>query len=162
MIKFNRGVTLLEVVIAAFVLAIAFLPILRVVNFGSVSTVKIGNYAKASKLAQELIEECKHVPFKVYQKEYEKLGSGESFPVNPQFYKNTSKSMEEFFDEKKGFVKDFDCKAELKAKKNAMNQIVEIWFNVEILWREKGKADDKRFAERRVRAGNAYFNADSI
>ena len=64
----KRAATLIEVVIAILILACAFFPILRVVDYGSVSTAKIGNYAKATRLAQELIEECKHVPFSLWKK----------------------------------------------------------------------------------------------
>ena len=45
------GVTLLEIVIAAAILAIAFIPILRLVDFGAVSTTKV-HVAKAARLAQ--------------------------------------------------------------------------------------------------------------
>lgn len=162
--KFRRkyGVTLLEIVIAAFILAIAFIPILRVVDFGATSTAKIGHYAKATRLAQELIEECKHVPFKVYQREYEELASGESFTVHPQYYKETNKSIEAFFEENKDTMKDYGCIANLKAKKNKLEQITEVWFEVEIFWRDKGSKDDETFGRRLVRAGNAYYNAEAM
>jgi dissimilatory sulfite reductase (desulfoviridin) alpha/beta subunit len=158
----SRGVSLLEIVIAAFILAIAFIPILRMVDFGSVATAKVGHYAKATRLAQELIEECKHVPFKVYQKHYSALASGDSFTVHPQFYKETAKSIEAFFEENKDTMKDYGCNANLKAKKNDLEQIVEVWFEVEIFWREMGKKDDERFGRRIVRAGNSYYNAEAM
>jgi len=160
--KLKRGLTLLEIVISASILAIAFIPILRLVDFGSVSTAKIGHYGKATRLAQELIEECKHVPFKVYQKHYSDLASGNSFDVHPQFYKETAKSIESFFEESKDSLKDYGCKATLKAKKNDLDQIVEVWFEVEIFWRDKGKKEDERFGLRVVRAGNAYYNSEAI
>ncbi|MDD3148560.1 MAG: hypothetical protein PHD82_14800 [Candidatus Riflebacteria bacterium] len=156
------GATLIEIVIAAFILAVAFIPILRLVDFGSVSTAKTGHYAKATRLAQELVEECKHVPFKVYQKHYSDLASGNSFDVHPQFYKETAKSIETFFTENKDSLKDYGCTATLKAKKNDLDQIVEVWFEVEIFWRDKGKKEDERFGRRVVRAGNSYYNSEAI
>jgi prepilin-type N-terminal cleavage/methylation domain-containing protein len=158
----NRGVTLLEILIAAFILAIAFIPILRTVDYGTTSTAKVGHYAKATRLAQELIEECKHVPFKVYQKHYSDLASGDSFTVHPQFYKETSKSIEAFFEENSDTMKDYGCEANLTARKNDLDQITEVWFEVEIFWRDKGTKDDERFGRRVVRAGNAYYNAEAI
>jgi len=158
----RHGVTLLEIVIAAFILAVAFIPILRLVDFGSASTAKVGHYAKATRLAQELIEECKHVPFNVYQKHYSDLASGNTFDVHPQFYKETAKSIESFFAENIDSIKDYGCSATLKAKKNDLDQIVEVWFEVEIFWRDKGKKEDERFGRRVVRAGNAYFNSEAI
>ncbi|GAB4269716.1 MAG: hypothetical protein Kow0029_05920 [Candidatus Rifleibacteriota bacterium] len=160
--KRKSGVSLLEIVISAFILAVALIPILRLVDFGSVSTAKVGHYAKATRLAQELIEECKHVPFKVYQKHYADLASGESFTVHPQFYKETAKSIEAFFEENKDTMKDYGCNANLKAKKNDLDQISEVWFEVEIFWRDKGKKEDERFGRRIVRAGNAYYNAEAM
>lgn len=156
------GATLLEIVIAAFILAIAFIPILRLVDFGSVSTAKTGHYAKATRLAQELIEECKHVPFKVYQKNYNDLASGNTFDIHPQFYKETAKSIESFFTENIDSLKDYGCTATLKAKKNDLDQIVEVWFEVEIFWRDKGLKEDERAGRRVVRAGNAYYNSEAI
>ncbi len=158
----KKGATLLEIVIAAFILAVAFIPILRLVDFGSTSTAKVGHYAKATRLAQELIEECKHVPFKVYQKHYSDLASGNSFDVHPQFYKETAKSIESFFKENIDAMKDYGCTATLKAKKNDLDQIVEVWFEVEIFWRDKGTKEDERFGRRVVRAGNAYYNSEAI
>ncbi len=158
----RTGVTLLEIVIAAFVLAIAFIPILRLVDFGAVSTSKLGHHAKATKLVQELIEECKHVPFKVYQRHYQDLASGNTFDVHPQFYKETGKSIEAFFEENKDFMKDYGCKAFLKAKKNDLEQIVEVWFEVEIFWRDRGGKDNEDSPLRAVRCGNAYYNSEAI
>ncbi len=158
----RKGLTLLEIVISALIMAIGFIPILRLVNFGSAATAKVGHYAKATRLAQELIEECKHVPFKVYQRQYADLASGDSFEVHPQFYKETAKSIESFFEENNDTMKDYGVTANLKVKKNSIEQIVEIWFEVEIFWRDKGTKDDERFGRRIVRAGNAYYNSEAI
>ncbi len=160
--KRKSGTTLVEIVIAALILAVAFIPILKLVDFGSVSTAKIGHYAKATRLAQELIEECKHVPFKTYQRQYEGLGSGESFTINEEYYKETKKSIDSFLTESKDKLKDFTCSANLKAKKNDLNQIVELWFEVVISWRDLGAHDNANQAERTIKVGNAYFNAESM
>ncbi|MFZ2960019.1 MAG: hypothetical protein WA705_24320 [Candidatus Ozemobacteraceae bacterium] len=158
------GWTVLEVVISAVILACAFLPILRLMDFGSVSTAKINNYSKAARLAQELIEECKHVPFKVYQTNpnYAGLADGESFDIQPDYYQKTKKSIEEFMAANKQALKDFGYTAKLKIKKNPLNQIKEIWFEVEINWRDRGKKDEVNQPQRRVRAGNAMYNSEAI
>lgn len=158
----KHGATLIEIVIAIFILAIAFLPILRVVDYGSVNTAKIGHYAKATRLAQELIEECKHVPFKIYQKQYEQLGDDEKFIINEQFYKETLKSIEAFKTESKDKLKEFACDANLRVKRNDLKQIVEIWFTVEMTWRDRGPANNEKPAQRKVRVGNAYFNPEVL
>ncbi|MBQ2593388.1 MAG: prepilin-type N-terminal cleavage/methylation domain-containing protein [Candidatus Riflebacteria bacterium] len=160
--KFIKGATLIEVVIAIFILACAFLPVLRVVDYGSVSTAKIGHYAKATRLAQELIEECKHVPFKVYQKTYSDLGQGQSFDIHPQFYKETQANIEKFITDSKDSLKDFECKATLRANKNDLDQIVEVWFEVEISWYDIGKISDQKGEKRSIKIGNAYFNSEVL
>jgi hypothetical protein len=158
----KKGLSLLEIVISAFIIAVAFIPIIRTVDYGATSTAKIGHYAKATRLAQELIEECKHVPFKVYQRHYTDLTTGESFTVHPQFYKETSKSIETFFEENSDTMKDYGCEANLTVRKNDLDQIIEVWFEVEIFWRDKGTKDDERFGRRVVRAANAYYNSEAI
>lgn len=62
MINKRFGVTLLEVVIAAAILAIAFIPIVNLLSSSATTTVKVGNYAKASDLLAKFMEEVKHVP----------------------------------------------------------------------------------------------------
>ena len=157
----REGATLIEIVIAVMIMACSFLPILRVVAYGSVNTSKVSNYSKATRLAQELIEECKHVPFKVYQKQYSDLGQGEKFSVNPQFYKETQASIEKFKSESKDVLKEFTCTADVTVKKNELNQINELWFEVEMVWKDLGNLDNSVSAERKVRAGNAYFNTEA-
>ena len=90
---FNRknGATLVEIVMAILILACAFIPILRLVDYGSVNTAKIGNYARATRLAQELIEECKHIPFKAYKDTYGDLDDGAEFEVKKTFIKKQKK-----------------------------------------------------------------------
>lgn len=161
-LKKRSAATLIEVVIAIFILAIAFLPIMRVVDYGSTSTTKIGHYAKATRLAQDLIEECKHVPFKVYQTTYGELAEGQSFIINEEFYKDTKKSIDDFREESKDKLKEFDCQANLKVKKNDLQQICEIWFEVEIGWYDLGKIGDEKGTKRTVKVGNAYFNSEVL
>ncbi|MBF0548208.1 MAG: prepilin-type N-terminal cleavage/methylation domain-containing protein [Candidatus Riflebacteria bacterium] len=162
--KTNTGVTLMEVLIASVIIALAFIPILRLIDFGSVSTVKVNTYSKGARLAQELIEECKHVPFKVYQNNpnYKNLPDGVYEIVQPDYYKKTQKSIDEFMDQNKQSLKDFGFDAKLKVKRNSLNQIKEIWFEVEIKWRERGKKDNVDQPELRARAGNAIYNSEAM
>ncbi|MBF0407043.1 MAG: hypothetical protein HQM10_06805 [Candidatus Riflebacteria bacterium] len=160
----KSAMSLLEVVLAAVIICLAFLPILRVVDFGSVSTVKVNTYSKAARLAQELIEECKHVPFKVYQNNpnYKNLADNVYEIVQQDYYRKTMKSIEEFMEQNKQSLKDFGYDARLKVKRNNLNQIKEIWFEVEIKWRERGKKDEIAQQELRVRAGNAMYNSEAM
>lgn len=158
----RRGVTLLEIVISALILAVAFIPILRVVTTGSTSTVKIGNYAKAANLARQLIEECKHVPFKEIQSDYKDLADGKSFEIKQEYYAETLKNLEKFREDNKSAMKDFDLNADLKVRMSEYNQIKEAWLSVEISWFDKGKIEGNKLTKRIVRAGSAYYNPEAI
>lgn len=160
--KNRQGTTLIEIVMAILILACAFIPILRLVDYGSVNTAKIGNYARATRLAQELIEECKHVPFKIYEKDYEGIKEGENEPVKNDYYAETSKNIEKFKEDSKDSLKEFDCKAELRVYKNSYEQISEIWYEVEISWYDMGGLADKKGEKRVVKVGNAYHNPEAI
>lgn len=159
----KNAVSLLEVLIAAFILGVAFIPILKVVDFGSVSTSKLGVYAKATRLAQQLIEEARHVPFRTYQKFYTGLVDGTSFPVAQDFYPETAKSIEEFFKENRDIMKDYGCDANLKSLTNKYGQISEVWFEVEIYWKDIGEKGDKSSPQQRtVRLASAYHNTEAL
>ncbi|MBF0499703.1 MAG: hypothetical protein HQM09_06200 [Candidatus Riflebacteria bacterium] len=52
--------------------------------------------------------------------------------------------------------------AKLKLKRTPLNQIREIWFEVEINWRDRGKKDEANQPQRRVRAGSAVYNSEAM
>ena len=161
----RKGATLIEIVVAILILACAFIPILKVVDYGSVNTTKIGNYARASRLAQQLIEECKHIPFKAYKNTYGDLADGEEFDVNEDFYKETKKSIEAFMKEEAKNSKEFflDVKPKLKVYKNEpYNQIVEVWFFVEMTFFDMGNKSNGKGEKRTIRVSNAYHNPEAI
>ncbi|MBI3038298.1 hypothetical protein HYY75_04480 [bacterium] len=135
----KSGVTLLEIVIASAIIVIAFIPIMTLISTGSKSTAKSGNLSKATRLVQELIEECRHVSFKEY-------------PL---------KSIDEFRDLNKKSLKDFLFSANLRFCKNDLKQIKEVWLEAEIQWRDIGRTDGENTANnelRVVRAGNGICN----
>lgn len=168
-IKNRKASSLIEVVIAILILACAFFPILRVVDYGSVSTAKIGNYAKATRLAQELIEECKHVPFSQWKKFHVPENPEPNLvidfdTINEDFYKGTKKSIDEFFnsEETKDKIKEFTCEAKAKIFLNEYKQIYEIWIQVEISWYDMGKISDAKGEKRIVKVSNSYHNPEAI
>ncbi len=161
----KTGTSLIEIVIAMLIIACSFLPILRIVDYGSVSTTKVGHYSKATRLAQDLIEECKHVPFKVYQVNYDGLETDQSFDIHPEYYKDTKESIEAFKkdEEKKDKIKEFAYKASLRPKRDPITkQIIEIWFEVEMNWYDKGQYENNKGEKRTIKVGNAYYNAESL
>lgn len=152
--------TLIEILIAAVILAMAFLPVLRVVSFGGVSTVKTTTTSKATRLAQELIEEAKHVPFSIYQRECPTLDQGAPLPIPEAFYEKTMKNIDEFKNDKN--LKSFEHTATLQGMKNDVGQVTELWFEVEVRWQERGADSGKLQEPRKVRAGNCLFNPEAM
>jgi len=155
----TKGLTLIEILIAVAIITMAFFPIMSTVQFGNKSTVKINNYSKATHIAQGLIEECKHVPVKIYQETptYKDLLEGNWELVSEDFYPKSKKEFEAFQSE----IKSLTYKPELKIIRNPENndQIKEIWIRVQITWKEGDGTTDQK--PREVWVGNAIHNPES-
>lgn len=162
----RRGITLLEILIAAAIMAVAFIPLTRLVGFGTTSQTKTSNLSRATRLAQELIEECKHVPVSTYGE----VATYKAAPALPaqkmdimeDLYPKTKASIAEFVAQNAKSIKDFKVTAQLQLVKTGLNQIKEIWFFVEIEWVDKGTIDQGNPTRRMVRAGNALFNPEAM
>ncbi|MBU1109697.1 MAG: hypothetical protein KKB51_23655 [Candidatus Riflebacteria bacterium] len=151
-----KGWSLVEVLIAVAVIVIAFIPLVNMITSSAVSTVKIGNYAKASGLLVKFLEEVKHVPFSRYQLNYEQLQGGEPIPVPVEFYEDTLASIKEMKQDK-----EFWLETTMKATKNDFGQLVEIAFKAEIFWRERGNRDETGEPERSLRDFALIFNPET-
>ncbi len=150
----SKGVTLLEILIACFIVAMAFIPILSTIQYGNKSTVKINNYSVVAKLAQGLVEECKHIPFRLYSADYAQLGKDEWFDVNQQYYPKTKEAIEELGKT----LKSLEWTAKLKVIKSG-DIIREVWINITATWKEgDGTTSEK---PRELRLGNAIRNPDA-
>lgn len=154
--KAIRGFTLVEVMVAVAVIVVAFIPLVNMVSSNAVSTVKVGNYAKASGLLTKFLEEVKHVPFSRYQKNYDQLKSGEAVEVPVEFYPDTIVSIEEMQKDK-----EFWLEASMQASKNDFAQLVEISFKATIFWRERGKRSETSEPERSLRDFALIFNPET-
>jgi len=154
--KRSRGWSLLEVLVAVAIIVIAFIPLVNMVSSNAVSTVKVGNYAKASGLLTKLLEEVKHVPFSRYQQNYDQLQGGEPVAVPVEFYPDTLASIEEMKADK-----EFWLEATMQASKNDFGQLVEISFKAEIFWRERGNRDATSEPERSLRDFALIFNPET-
>lgn len=151
----RQGLSTLEIMIGVLIIAIAFLPAFRVIQYGSKATVKVNNYSKVARLAQRLVEECKHVPFKIYLKDYQEMGSGDTFVVNQNYYPKTLEAIEEFTNE----LKNLKVEADLTVKKEPDNRISEVWIRVKATWKE-GDGTTQGDINRELRLGNAIRNPD--
>ncbi len=151
----RQGLSMLEIMIGIFIIAVAFFPAFRVIQYGSKATVKVNNYSKVARLAQGLIEECRHVPFKIYVNDYQEMGGGETFVVNQNYYPKTLEAIEQFREE----LKNLQIEAELTVKKEPDDRISEIWIRVKANWKE-GDGTTQGDKVRELRLGNAIRNPD--
>lgn len=138
-----RGLTMVEVLVAIAIIVIAFVPLVNLISSNAVTTVKVGNYAKASGLLTKFMEEVKHIPIKKFQEDAPDIMNGNPIDVPVAFYPDTIASLEEMKKEK-----EFWLKASMKAAKNEVGQLVEIAISAEVLWHERG---DKTAANEPVR-----------
>ncbi len=152
----KKAITLVEVLIAVAIIVIAFIPLVNLVSSNAVSTVKVGNYAKASALMTKFLEEVKHTPFSEFQKDYETLKSGEKIAVPEKYFPDTLASLNELKKDK-----EFWIEASMKAASNDFNQLVEIAFNAEIFWKERGEKSQENEPTRSVRDYALVFNPEA-
>ena len=152
----KKGLTLVEVLVAVAVIVIAFIPIVNLVSSNAVSTVKVGNYAKASALMTKFLEEVKHVPFSIYQEQYDELQAGTPVPVPVKYYPDTLASIEEMKKDK-----EFWIEATMKASKNDYSQLVEIAFSTELYWHERGDKSQTNEAKRSLKDYALIFNPEA-
>lgn len=150
--KIQLGISLLEIVIAVVIVALAFIPILYAIQYGNKSTVRINNYAEVAKLAQGLIEECKHVPFKKIKEDYSALAANQWEIINPNYYPKTIQRLESL----KNLIKNLEFNAELKVLKKD-DIISEVWIRIYAKWLE---GDTMNKVVRELRLANAISNPD--
>jgi Tfp pilus assembly protein PilV len=152
----NKGWSLIEVLIAVGIIVLAFIPLVQLVSSNSVTTVKVGNYSKASGLLTKFMEEVKHVPIAKYQEECPELFSGNEIPVPEKFYPDTQASLAQLKDDK-----EFWLENSMKASTNDFGQLVEIAFTCEIKWHEKGNKTATSQAERNLKDYALIFNPEA-
>ncbi len=151
-----RGWSLVEVMVAVAIIVIAFIPLVNLISSNAVSTVKVGNYARASALLSKFLEEVKHVPIKKYQEEIPELMAGNTIEVPVKFYPDTLASIEELKKEK-----EFWLKTSMKASKNEYEQLVEIAVSAEVQWHERGDKTAGNEPVRNLRDFALIFNPET-
>lgn len=158
MIKFRRsiGATLIEIVLSVLIVGIAFLAIFSVIQFGSKSTVKINNYSKAFRLAQEFIEEFKHLPIGYFLNDNDIVSAESWFECNKDKYcPKTRKSIDEFKNELKSLM----FYPEVKVVKNSTGSVKFILIRVQVDWKEGDGTTNVK--PRQIRLANAIYNPAS-
>ena len=158
--KNKKGFTVVEVVVAAFILAVAFIAIGKVISSSSTNSVKVANKAKAADLMAKLMEEIKHIPIKVYEEKMPDLfTSTENVKLPEEFYQDVTKDLNELKDsgDKEFWFSEVSAKAEC----NDYKQIIELHISCQIDWREKGGQKDTSQREQSLRDYAVIFNSEA-
>ncbi len=151
--KGSRGLTLLEILISAAIIGVSFLGILSAVQFGNKSTVKISNYSKALRIAQEFIEEFKHNPLTAFLKDPDVLNAEDWFEANIAKYCPKTKTNVEGF---KAELKSLAFDPQIKVVKS--NGVVrDILLRVNVDWKE-GDGTTEGNKNRQIRLVNSLHN----
>ncbi|RCK79035.1 MAG: hypothetical protein OZSIB_0377 [Candidatus Ozemobacter sibiricus] len=152
------GFTLVEIMVAVAIVAIAFIPILGLITTDYTLATKTVNQSKGGALVSKLIEEVKHVPFATYQKECPELLQEKPLPIPEKYYPETSASLLAL---KQAADREYWLEATMQGAKNEAGQLVEIYFQAEIRWRDRGGRETTTQEERRLRAAALIFNPET-
>lgn len=153
----KKGITLVEIVVAAAILALAFIPVVNLISRSATSTVKVGNYAKASDLLAKLMEELTYHPMGLYEEKLPKLLDGSEVQIGEEFYSQTVKNLQELAKDDK----EFWVEAKAKAETNKHKQIVELGIYAQISWNERGQKTATGEPERSLRDYSLIFNSEA-
>jgi hypothetical protein len=151
------GVTLIEILISVVIVAFAFLAILGVIQFGNKSTVKVNNYSKAFRLAQEFIEECKHHPIGKFLADENIVGADNWFDeINmPVYCPKSKKAIEDF----QGELKNLEFKPAVKVVRDGGGIVKFILLRVAVTWHEGDGTTALK--PRQIHLANAIYNPAS-
>ncbi len=154
----RAGFTIVEIMVAVAIVVIAFFPLLTLITSDYTLATKTSNQSKAAAVINKLIEEVKHVPFTTWLKECPALAEGKAIPIPEKYYSETSASILEL---KKADDREFWLEATMQGTKNDAGQLVEIYFQVELRWRDQGSKETESKPERRLRASALVFNPET-
>jgi len=150
----KNGVTLIEILIAVAIVGVAFLAILSAVQYGNKSTVKISNYSKAMRIAQEFIEEFRHHPISMFLADGDIVKAQNWFEANAGKYCPKSMQSVEAF---KKELKSLKFEPQVKVTKSPSEMISNILLKVNIDWKE-GDGTTEGTKVRQIRLANAIHN----
>lgn len=154
----RAGITLVEILVAAGIIALAFIPLMRLISGNYTATAKTSNQSKAAAILNRLIEEVKHVPFATYAKECPEVMQEKPFAVPAKYYPETISAIDE---QKKTDDREFWIETKMTGSKNDAGQLVEIYFEAEIKWRDMGGKAATNQPEHRLRAATLVFNPET-
>jgi len=152
------GITMIEIMVAVTIIALAVIPLMRLISGTYTATAKTSNQSKAAAILNRLIEEVKHVPFTTYVKECPDVMQEKAFAIPDTYYPETIAALDE---QKKAGDREFWVETTMMGSKNESNQLVEIYFEAEIRWHDMGGRNTQNQPERRLRASALVFNPET-
>ncbi|MBP7635187.1 prepilin-type N-terminal cleavage/methylation domain-containing protein [Candidatus Ozemobacteraceae bacterium] len=154
----RNGITMIEIMVAVAIIALALLPLLRLISGNYTATARTSNQSQAAAILNRLIEEVKHVPFTTYVKECPDVMQDKKLAIPEKYYPETISALNE---QKKTGDREFWVETSMTGTKNESNQLVEIYFEAEIRWRDRGGKSTVNQPERRLRATALVFNPET-
>lgn len=159
-----RGVSLVEVLITVAILVLVIIGLSKVITGSDTHTGRIGQVARATRLLQQIIEECQSRPLSQYQK----LFAGQTAQagrvtcrLDATFFPNAENAITAFRTEYEKSLQFFTCRVEAKPFFNSLAQIREVWLEAEIRWTEHRPESGAASATPRVlRAGGLISNLE--
>ena len=150
--------TLVEVLVAIFIVALAFLPLLGVLRGDATVTFKTGNVNKSAAILNRLMEDLKHIPLAMYLKECPDLAKKELIPIDSRFFADTLAKIQEY--QSRHFPRQYVLRPWMQGTMNEAGQLVELYLQLEIECRDRPDPD-KKTPPQRVRAATIIFNHDA-
>ncbi len=140
----RRGLSLLEIVIAIFILAMVAFPFVRGVSSSAKHIENTEKMQMARKIHQSVKEELMSVPFREFVEYADTLGAepADGYPLDSSFYPNSLTEVEKFQQKYRDFSLDgvfkFIARQGRDPKERAM-----ILVTLDVTWNQPGKGKER-------------------
>jgi len=139
-----RGVSLLEIVIAIFILAMVAFPFVRGVSSSAKHIENTEKMQMARKIHQSVKEELMSVPFREFVEYADKLGAepAEGYPLDSFFYPNSHEEVEKYQQKYRDFALAGTFKF-IQRQGRDPNERAMILVTLDVTWDQPGKGKEK-------------------
>jgi Tfp pilus assembly protein PilV len=133
----RRGISVVEILVAALFLALLVIALGRLLSGTDAHSFRLGHLARATRLAQQLVEECQSRPISDYQNVFPPDLGTDPHELDSAFFPNTEASLIAFREEHQKSLQNFSRTMRARLVRNRLNQIREIWLEAEIRWTDR-------------------------
>ncbi|HNV69260.1 MAG TPA: hypothetical protein PKO06_06140 [Candidatus Ozemobacteraceae bacterium] len=157
----GRGMSLVEVLIAVTILVLVIIGLSRVITGSDAHTGRIGHVARATRLLQQVLEECQNRPLSQYLALFPERTATGSRELEPAFFPNTETAIVAFRGEYQKSFQFFSRRVAARPVFNTLGQMREVWLEAEIRWTEtRPEAGTASSPPRVLRAGGLITNLE--